>query len=218
MSSMLVIVPTRKRPEQCDQLLKAFQETALISDIVFGIDDDDDSQYSDAVKDRAHWAPRLRMGGTLNLIAQKNADKYKWLAFMGDDHRPRTKAWDLLLAAELKGDPGIAYGNDLLQGGNLPTACVMSSDIVQKIGYMVPPTLIHMYMDNFWLDMGRALGNLRYREDVVIEHLHPLAGKAAWDESYKETNAENQYSQDAMAYHSYKSVQFGQDVRKILGI
>ena len=218
MSSMLLIVPSRKRPESCDQLLEEFKKTSKISEIIFGLDDDDESHYSDEVLARAEKNPRLRMGGTLNLIAARNADKYDYLAFMGDDHRPRTAGWDRTLSEAIGPDAGVAYGNDLLQGNLLPTAVVMSSSIVKKIGYMVPPVLVHMYMDNFWLELGKSLGNLRYREDIIIEHMHHLNGKSKPDATYMETNNASMYAIDSESFHRYMTTQFSNDIRKILGL
>ena len=211
----LLIVPTRNRPESALELLHEFKKTAVMSDIVFGLDDDDVSEYSAEVLEHAERNPRLRMGGTLNLLANKYADQYDYLSFMGDDHRPRTQSWDLRLANMIDQGPGLAYGNDLFQGSNLPTAVMMSAEIVEAIGYMVPPVLVHMYMDNFWKDLGTALGSLCYRHDVVIEHMHYLAGKSTIDAGYKEVNHQSVYNKDEESYRKYTEEQFQKDVRKI---
>lgn len=211
----LLIVPTRNRPESALELLNEFKKTAVMSDILFGLDDDDTSVYSAEILEHAERNPRLRMGGTLNLLAVKYADQYDYLSFMGDDHRPRTQSWDLRLANMIDQGPGIAYGNDLLQGGNLPTAVMMSAEIVEAIGYMVPPTLVHMYMDNFWKDLGTELGALTYRDDVVIEHMHYLAGKSQIDEGYKEVNHTSVYQKDAESYGKYFTESLISDVAKI---
>jgi hypothetical protein len=212
----MLIVPTRKRPSACDELLTAFEETAEDADILFGIDDDDKSEYSSRVLEKASINPRLRMGGTLNLLATQNADKYEFLSFMGDDHRPRTQGWDKILSDAIGERPGVAYGDDLLQGANLPTAVTMSAEIVRRIGYMVPPVLVHMYMDNFWRDFGVKIGNLQYRADVVIEHMHYLAGKAINDLQYQEVNASHVYEKDRIAYEDYEKTQMDTDVSLVL--
>ena len=216
MSLLLLIVPSRKRPQSCDELLTAFEETAEDADILFGIDDDDKSEYSSRVLEKASINPRLRMGGTLNLLATQNADKYEFLSFMGDDHRPRTQGWDKILSDAIGERPGVAYGDDLLQGANLPTAVTMSAEIVRRIGYMVPPVLVHMYMDNFWRDFGVKIGNLQYRADVVIEHMHYLAGKAINDLQYQEVNASHVYEKDRIAYEDYEKTQMQTDVGLVL--
>jgi hypothetical protein len=124
------------------------------------------------------------------------------LGFMGDDHRVRTHGWDALLM-EAAGWWGLSYGDDLLRGGELPTAVVMAADIVRTLGWMGPSTLGHMYVDDYWRDLGNAVGDLHYRPEVVIEHLHPAAGKAAMDESYERSNHPDQYARDAAAYAEY---------------
>jgi hypothetical protein len=214
-SRLLLIVPSRKRPKACAELLEEFLKTSEDAEIVFGLDDDDKSQFPTEVLEAAEINPRLRMGGTLNLLARKHAENYDYLGFMGDDHRPRTQGWDRILCDAIGDKPGIAYGDDLLQGENLPTAVVMSSSIVRKIGYMVPPTLVHMYMDNFWRDLGKGLENINYRPDVVIEHLHYLANKAINDLQYQEVNSPAVYENDRIAYQEYQSSQFEEDIQKV---
>jgi hypothetical protein len=216
MKKTLVIVPSRKRPKACLELLAEFNLKSSDADIIFGLDDDDKSEYDPRVLARAEINPRLRMGGTLNLLARKYAKEYEYLAFMGDDHRPRTNDWSNELIKGLGGKPGVAYGNDLLQGSNLPTAVLLSAEIVRKIGYMVPPSLVHMYMDNFWRDLGEKIGNLHYREDVVIEHLHYLAGKAINDLQYQEVNSSAVYERDRIAYEEYQKEQMDSDAKAIL--
>jgi hypothetical protein len=90
---------------------------------------------------------------------------------MGDDHFPRTHGWDQAYLDALRElGTGIVYGNDLLQGHRLPTQCAMTADIVRRWGYMALPTLRHMYVDNFWRDLGNAADCLRYLPEVVVEH------------------------------------------------
>jgi hypothetical protein len=143
------------------------------------------------------------MAKPLNYVARKYQDKYKYFTFVGDDHRPRTADWDAKLIAALQQAPSLAYGNDLLQGKRLPTMVSMTSDIVGALDGMVPPNMKHLYLDNFWKKLGEDLGALTYLEDVIVEHMHPVAGKAEWDEGYREVNAQEVYSADALAYKNY---------------
>jgi hypothetical protein len=80
---------------------------------------------------------------------------------------------------------------------------MMSNAIVSALGGMVPPKLRHLYLDNFWKKLGEDLGNLVYLDQIIIEHCHPLAGKAEWDEGYRSVNAREVYSFDALAYDFY---------------
>lgn len=194
----MYLVPTRGRPENALRLAHAFTETASAdARLVFLVDDDDPklTEYhnvltgtaTDGLRFGYQVGPRLRLGGTLNLWAPRYALDYGAIGFMGDDHLPITQNWDQELAAEImRNSGGLAYGNDLIQGANLPTAVLMDAAIVRALGYMVPPGLTHMYLDNFWRDLGQALGKLAYRADVIIQHLHPLTQQVAWDEGYIE--------------------------------
>jgi hypothetical protein len=138
------------------------------------------------------------------------------LGFMGDDHRPRTIGWDAAYLAALRElGTGIVYGDDLLQGEQLPTQCAMTADIAATLGYMCPPSLRHMYVDNFWKDLGKAVGCLQYLPDVTVEHMHPVAGKADWDEGHKRVNDQSVYAADARTYHAYRESSSAADVAKI---
>jgi hypothetical protein len=134
---------------------------------------------------------------------------------MGDDHLPRTGGWDTKLAEAIGDQPGIAYGNDLLQGENLPTAVVMSSKIIRATGFMSPPALKHLFLDNYWLAMGHALENVNYLPDVIIEHLHYTNGKAAHDDRYAAVNTVEMHNGDQAIFAEYLATEFANDVENV---
>ena len=212
---VLVIVPTRGRPYASIEFHKEFLAKSMISDLMFAIDEDDADNYPRIDGVLYEVNPRMGMNGTLNHAATKYADSYKYIAFMGDDHRIRTFGWDIVMTEKI-GSLGVAYGNDLIQGQALPTAVVMSSNIINAIGYMAPPKQKHMYLDNFWLDLGTRLNAIHYLEDVIIEHLHFSVGKSDMDSSYQETNDSAIYNADKVAYDEYLLTQMDIDLDKIL--
>lgn len=212
---LLVIIPTRGRPQAVMALVRAWHETGATADLLFAVDNDDrelDAYKREAAKFmkggqvRFVFGKRLRLCGTLNQQAVKAAKKYRYLAFLGDDHRPRPAAiaWDARIRECLSGGPGIVYGNDLLMGERMPTAVAMTSDIVSTLGYMAPPSLVHLCLDLCWLDWGRGMGRITYLPDMVIEHLHPANGKAELDAGYEEVNSDAMVSADSAAYYDYR--------------
>lgn len=213
MLKMLTIVPSRGRQKNHLDVIEAFRKTSVISDLCFGLDEDDYHNYQKVDGVIYEINPSLRMNGTLNLIANKYADKYDLLYFMGDDHRPRSFGWDSRLAEPLKNSTGLSYGNDLLQGKKLATAVLMTSNIVKEIGFFSPPSLKHFYLDNFWMDLGHGLNNLNYFDDVIIEHMHPCNKKSAVDGTY--SHAWSVLEEDAKNYQIYKDTQFESDLKKI---
>lgn len=197
---LAVIVPTRGRPGNAARLAEAFRATHALDAVpVFVADPDDPSlpEYRRLLD--AGDIPRLMvqdgvrgagMTCPLNFAARRYADLYDAVGFMGDDHLPRTPHWDSLVMDRLDSlGPRIVYGNDLLQGQALPTAVFMQSRMIRAMGFMAPRQLRHLYVDNFWKELGERTGSLVYLPDVVIEHLHPAAGKAEMDDRYRAVNA-----------------------------
>jgi hypothetical protein len=220
-SDLLVIVPSRGRPESLERVAAAWDATKAFGEsagLVFAVDDDDPSLpgYHTALARLAaadpgrginlmnagRWRPMVaKLDRAANLFACQG---HFALAFMGDDHRPRTVGWaSTMLAALREMGTGIVYGDDLLQRERLCTAWAMTSDIVQTLGAMVPAPVEHMYCDNAVMDLGRLAGCLRYLPEVVIEHCHPLAGKADWDGGYARVNRADQYRRDEALYRHW---------------
>ena len=228
-SDLLVIVPTRGRPASARRVVEAWKATGAFeaAELVFAADLDDPSieDYVGIPPDYAslpvtvHISPKWRpMVPKLNDVAGLYARDYRhWvLGFAGDDHLPRTPGWaPTMLAALSEMGTGIAYGNDLLQGERLCTSWVMTSDIVRALGRMVPAPVDHMYCDNSVMDVGELAGCLRYLPDVVIEHCHPLAGKAEWDSGYARVNRAEQFQRDEAAYRQWANSQLAADAETV---
>lgn len=217
MNTNLVIIPARGRPDKAKFAFHELKRLSKISDFMIGLDDDDADNYPEIEGVVREVNPRLKMNGTLNLLATRHADKYETITFMGDDHVVRTDGWDEKLYEDIKNRGfGIAYGNDLFQGENLPTMVMMSTNIIRELGFMAPPTLIHLFMDNFWKVFGQVLGCLDYRGDVIIEHMHYMAGKSASDAQYLEVNSSEVSTHDAIAFKDYAENQLKDDAIRVM--
>ena len=216
MNTNLVILPTRSRPDNAERCINALKEHSVMSDFVIAIDDDQSDLYPRLDGVTYEVNPRLRMNGTLNLVANKYADKYETIFFLGDDHLVQTPKWDEYLSKAIASKGyGLAYGNDLLQGVNLATAVMMSTNVIKPVGYMAPPKLVHLFMDNYWMSLGKRLNSLWYIDKVIIEHLHPVAGKVAWDEQYREVNSTDMSNGDREEFLRYVREDFDTEFEKI---
>jgi len=210
MNEMIILVPTRGRPSNAVELLAEHDRLSTHSDILFVIDANDlehDAYEYEVGADKCMTIQNETRGMAypINKAASAIVKKgeYKYFAFLGDDHRPRTAGWDDLLIQAMQKRPSMAYGNDLLQKERLPTMIAMTSDIVKALDGIVPPKMKHLYLDNFWKKLGQDLGAITYLDHVIVEHMHPIAGKAEWDQGYKEVNATEIYAFDALAYKNY---------------
>jgi hypothetical protein len=217
---MLILCPSRGRPGNAARLAAAIRDTATGPvELVFLIDDDDPclGEYRAALPagrgTHIEVEERRQIGHTLNWAVRWRAHTVMHVGFLGDDHVPRTEGWDEALtgAVDQMGG-GFAYGDDLIMGAGLPTAIVMSSDIPRTLGCMVPGGLGHLFFDNAWKDLGEQTGHLAYRPDVVIEHMHPLAGKAPRDLVYDEGNSAERWAADEEAYKRWRQVDMARDV------
>jgi hypothetical protein len=225
---MLVIVPSRGRPGNIRHLIDSWQATDAHATLVVAVDNDDPTLESyqkidEHTTDQFQLVvgPRLRMAGTLNAVAMSRIMRAGTLdtdiiGFMGDDHRPRTTQWDATVEDVFRQWPHcVVYGNDLLQGMNLPTQVFMSAGIIKTLGYMVPPGFTHLFLDNTWKAWGQSMNRLVYLHDTVIEHMHPVAGKSAWDARYEEVNAGQMYADDEVAFKRYVAGSLHDDAEKL---
>jgi hypothetical protein len=226
MTELVVIVPSRGRPEAARTLARVFTETCTAdTQLVFAIDGDDPErpEYTKFLQERPARCPygieqpTGTMVSALNSAALTAATRDAFaVGFFGDDHCPRTYGWDTAYVDTLRElGTGIVYGNDLLQGERIPTQVAMTSDIIRTLGFMAPPALTHLFVDNFWLDLGVKAECIRYLPDVIVEHRHPIAGKADWDAGYARVNDARMYQADGTAYAQYAAERLAEDVAKV---
>lgn len=208
--SIVVVIPSRGRPARAWAAIEAIRETARLvtTSVILAVDADDPdlpAYMRGHVAVPAYFGPEvsvvvLRGDDTGNLVKATNtiarrvaaADPDAIIGNLGDDHLCRTPGWDVWVEAALLGSPGIAYGDDLLQREALPTAPFVSASIVNALGWYFLPSLAHMYVDDALLAIGREAGAIHYLPDVVIEHMHPGAGKADEDAGYRRADAETE--------------------------
>jgi hypothetical protein len=217
---LAVIVPSRGRPEAMRELLATFEETCTADTrIICRVDDDDPMLpgYREAVPYHLYCGPRIGLGASINEMALARIDQDDVIGFMGDDHRPRTHGWDARVLEEITAEPlAVVYGDDLLQGRNLASQVFMSSQLVRRLGWFNPPGIRHMYIDNFWMTLGANLGTLTFLDDVIIEHMHPIAKKSQWDAGYAEVNAPERYAADKAAFEAYLRDDLVDDLRRVV--
>ena len=221
---MCVVVPSRGRPENAERLAQAFKDTGAEADLYIVIDNDD-PKWNEYAKSENYkklpadnktggCAKSLNTGAVLLLDITKYP-LYDYFVFMGDDHLPRTPGWDKAFIQALGTNTGIVYGDDLLQGANLPTAYGMTRDLVNELRGMTFPGCVHLFFDNFVKQLGLDLEYLKYLPDVIIEHMHPVAGKAEMDEGYERVNQPKWYEKDLLTLQKYLSdMEYAELVRK----
>lgn len=216
------MVPSRSRPAAARETVKAIRDTAALAatEVVVAIDEDDPSaeEYMATIRGaalvvlaREETGSLVKATNTVSMrIARDEPDSI--IGNLGDDHRPRTRGWDKAVTEALK-QPGIAYGDDLIHGAGLPSAPFISAQIPLALGWYALPTCEHLYIDDAWRELGKALDVLHFLPEVTIEHMHPDVGKGDWDEQYRRVNSRAASDRDQAAFFAWRyGDQFTRDV------
>lgn len=213
MTTLGILVPSRGRPENLDRLIKACYETAEGNWTMYVRLDNDDPRVGeyDAIFDECgsevvvFHGDRVGLGASLNELAGwADADRVTHIGMFGDDVLPQTPGWDVRLVESLKGKLGVAYGDDGLRdkhAPDLPTHFVLPTEVYRRLGYLSPPGMRHLFVDNVARDIGRYLRCFVY-VPVRIQHLHPWAvGEHIHDQTYAEGGRSSEVrEQDSKVY------------------
>jgi hypothetical protein len=199
---LLIITPTRGRPEGAQRLIDAVAATATArTDLILAVDNDDASYGGLTGRFSSTRGPRATCGAWTNKVAAELSSGYRAVASIVDDHEPLTPGWDSMLldAIDEMGGTGIAYGDDT-NHYNVPTAVVISTDIVAALGWVFQPTMSHYYADLVWKDIAED-SCLAYLPHVVIKHYNPTFSSAPMDDTYAQ--ARTRYGEDGEAYDKW---------------
>jgi hypothetical protein len=210
-----ILLPTRGRPDNLDRFITATVLTAVDWHLYLRLDYDDPEWpgYEKVLAEWPHYqnqitvvqGERIGFGASLNeLAARAERDGVSHVGMFGDDVVPETEHWDTRLVEALGEDLGVAYGDDGLRDKHqpdLPTHYITQTEVYRRLGYLSPPTIRHLFLDNVARDVGRYLGNFVF-VPVTIKHLHPWAeGEHIDDATYKEGGRNpNIRKADRMAY------------------
>jgi hypothetical protein len=156
------------------------------------------------------------MNAALNWSALLAAEEADIVGFLGDDHRFRTPGWDHTIEMVLfEHGGGIAYADDLAQRARLPTQVFISAPIIKALGWMGLPGAKHLYLDDTWRVLGERADCLYYLEDLVIEHMHPMYGKAEWDANHLRVNTQEMYNHDLNVFQAWVATTMESDIQRV---
>jgi hypothetical protein len=220
LGDLLVIVPSRGRPQNIARLLDAAHETSRMRTHLHVAVDDDDPELpryeyvmntAGGTDDVLERGPRKGLTEWTNAIAVRRAHQYGFLASLGDDHVPHTPGWDKTLIQGIgrMGGTGFTYPWDGTRE-DIPEAVVMSSDIVRTLGWMALPGLSHWYIDNVWADLGRGIGCLRHCRAIKVEH--------AWKADQTSEDSGKRLAADRAAYYLWRREQMADDIAILAGL
>lgn len=193
-----ILLPSRGRAHNVARFLDAVRTTASDSHVYLRLDEDDPTLYAYAqilehVNDAEYTlvtGPRTGFAASMNELAERaEIDGMTHVGMFGDDVEPLTPYWDVALVDALGDRLGVSYGNDGLRkkhAPDLPTHYVTQIEVYRRLGYLAPPGIRHLFLDNVARDIGRVLKNFVY-VPVTLTHHHPwVAGEHLHDSTYAE--------------------------------
>lgn len=193
MKKLLIICPSRIRPDRIMEMLKSFDETKSEgTDMVIYVSECDprlEEYKKNLVGRNLEIGKRLPISWVYNYCATKYPD-YKYYGEVCDDHVYLTKGWDKLFIDKIEHENygwGIAFGWGMIHPRDvrLPQAMIMSGNIVKTLGYFSTPIITSAYNDRYAQDLGDGCGFLYYMPEVIVEHRHVLNNKAQMDDNYR---------------------------------
>lgn len=209
-------MPSRGRPVAQLQAIASILSTSSGGvDVLVIVDADDPAAL---VVNGAHVRTQVNfrrqpMLHLLNAAVMANLDNYAVFGFTGDDVRYETPGWDTCVWRELEHEVGVVYGDDCVQGQNLPTHPWFSAGLAKALGYAVPPCLEHYYFDTFLKSLTAPLGALHWQPELVTRHCHHSVGGMPHDATYRQN--EFREGLDRVAFESYRTSGLFRDQDKL---
>lgn len=187
------LLPSRARPENLRRFFEAFRATGGSTPGMVLVDELDAAQHRDAydaLELPLGWTLRLTEHPTQGAKIREIWDEVKdcaWLGLIGDDNIPITPGWDRRLIEKLNGWNLVSCNDMWLAPRRVGNCWIMSGQLVRAVGYIFPPGMEHLFVDDVWEAIGNAGACWRCEMDVFVKHAHVMKGDAPVDQTHRET-------------------------------
>ena len=193
------LIPTLNRPQAIEEFSARVDGTTTHPEnveILFGVHADDKASIEKVQEIKSKFKISIR-----SEIIERHKDgvhlaflwnqlypraKYPIVGYFGDDVIFHTTGWDEEVRKEFLADKSVLVScNDVhIHRGQKATLFFTHKLVHDKLGFYLHPQFRRWYTDTFWELVYRNAGKLRYREDIVTEHLSPDVFKERTDSTY----------------------------------
>lgn len=206
---LTILVPVLDRPHRIRPLLESIEETTPGAHVVFIDDAGDEIEAETLKKTLEDYKPGPFFGvgrfGSLRVTAMITSGNYAakinsavryttepLLLFAADDLKFHP-GWFEAAKAKLTEGIGVVATEDLCNGrvaqGLLATHPLVTRDYcargtVDDPGKVLHEGYRHEYVDREFSETAIFRGAFAYAPDAIVEHLHPMVGKAPMDRLY----------------------------------
>lgn len=214
------LLPTRNRPRAMEDVIAAMKMTGEVPEVAVMVD----GPIYD-IEWPKHWHiheshGHLEMQRALNALYQLYPNE-KTYGLLTDQSRPMTPQWASKLE-EAAGDGFIAMCNTTKNRMNprtglrrITTTCT-GGDLIRAIGWVWLPSVVHLYGDDAWEDIGYALNVIRYLPEVVILALLKRDGEVPIDANHhRKWKGQSYMGTDAAAFEVWKRDEFPALIKRL---
>jgi len=190
--NIVILMPSRGRPEQCREAVGrifATAENRCGVEVIVGVDEDDPSPYEKLLPRtfRMKTDCGMQVLQQLQSIATREGllSDRSIVGWAADDIRYETPGWDGLVIAEARRWPvSLIFGEDTIQHGHIATHPFFTQRFIEAVGGLFQPGYRHLFADTELTEIARMAGVLRYLPNLVTRHLHYTQGTAPSDATY----------------------------------
>lgn len=184
-----LLAPTRGRPQALLEMADTAFGTAEGPVEVLAYVDDDDPQKDVylGLGIRIVIGPRIILSNCWNQLAHEAQGDI--LHMSSDDIRFRTAGWDRIIRDTFNRYEDrivFVWGRDGIHDGIMGTHGFISRRWMETVGYFTWPDFPADYADTWLDDLANRIGRSVYLPELLIEHLHPIAKKAEYDQTHRE--------------------------------
>lgn len=199
-----VLIPTRGRPKRFRNTVETLLKTKSGKvEILAYLDEDDNREPYERIKFpelRYIVGPRIGLAKIIHKLIESALHSHMFLG--ADDIEFQTFGWDTKMVEAMPEDCiGLVYAND-----NWKRVCnhfMFHQKWVSLTGFF-PDDFEHFGPDGYVMKIAKELKRAIYLPDVVIEHLHWKASKAARDLTYAYPNESGMVDRDLKRQKQYE--------------
>ena len=187
-----LLCPTRNRPANVRRMIGSAADTVedpRAVEFVFYCDDDAPGSVPADIAGmpgiKVITGPRIVLSAMWNECFAACTGE---IAMQCDDEAVfRSDGWDTLVREAFGAVPdriAFVHGSDGHQPPDFGALGFLSREWVYAVGRFTPPYFSCDYGDTWINDVANAIGRRVFVPGLMIEHLHPIAGKAQWDATH----------------------------------
>jgi glycosyltransferase involved in cell wall biosynthesis len=191
MAELVIIVPVLRRPHNVRPLLTSIRQTTPGARVLFVCDPDDEAEQRAIEADGAEML--IVRGNYAKKINRAVQETNEPLLFLGADDIRFHPGWFEAATAKITEGIGVVGTNDLcsdrVMAGQHSTHSLVTREYAELGTIDDPAKLLHErypheFVDDEFVQTAKARKAFAHAADSIVEHLHPLGGKAPIDELY----------------------------------